>query len=86
MLSRDSNNKLDRRPMWTMVAEHGFRYHFADDTFISLCGRSNLFVGDYVELINGKMRKVGEGRQVFEAINEYHTCKKCLSKIKALGG
>jgi hypothetical protein len=69
-------------PMWTMVAEHGFRYHFATDTFVSFCGRSNLYVRDYVEFIDGAVRKVGEGRQVFEQINEYATCKVCLAAVK----
>ena len=77
-----SNAVLPAVPMWTMVAEHGFRYHFATDTFVSFCGRSNLYVRDYVEFIDGAVRKVGEGRQVFEAISESSTCKICLDAVK----
>ena len=78
----NANRLLAAVPMWTMVAERGHRYHFATDTFISLCGRDNLFVRDYVELIDGKMRKVGEGRQVFEAIPEDNSCKICLKVVR----
>lgn len=66
----------------TLIAEHGFRHHFATDTFVTFCGRSNLYVRDYVEFIEGAIRKVGEGRQVFEAINESSMCKICLDAVK----
>ena len=77
-----SKPMLGAVPMWTMIAERGHRYHFATDSFISLCGRDNLLVRDYVELIDGKMRRVGEGRQVFEEISEYHSCKICLKAVR----
>lgn len=80
--SNGTNTLLTAVPMWTMIAEHGFRHHFATNDFRSFCGRDNLLVRDYVELVNGKMRLVGEGRQVFDAIPEWSTCKICLRIAK----
>jgi len=70
------------KEMWTMIAEHGHTYHFATSSFVSFCGRENLYVRDYVEWRDGAVRKIGEGGQVFEAIDEYHTCKICLTAVK----
>lgn len=76
--------RIEPTAMWIMIAEHGFRYHLATDTFVSFCGRSNLHVRDYVELVDGRITKIGEGRQHFEIISESSTCKICLSKAKIL--
>ena len=72
---------MEKKAMWTMVAENGYKHHLAESDFISLCGRRNFYVGTYVEYINGEVRRVGEGRQVFEAISEMSICKKCLNKL-----
>lgn len=73
---------MENKFMWTMIARNGYRHHFATDSFISFCGRRNLYVRDYVEYIDGAVRKVGEGRQVFESISELASCKICLAAIK----
>lgn len=65
-----------------MIAKHGYRHHIATGTFISFCGLNNLFVRDYVEIVEDKIMKIGEDRQVFGEINELHVCKKCLSAIR----
>lgn len=68
--------------MWIMVSEHGNCYHLAKDNFVSLCGRNNLYIGGYVELIDGVVRRVGEGGAIFGEVSEYHTCKICLDIVK----
>jgi hypothetical protein len=71
-------------PMVTMIAEHGFRYHFAPiKTHTTYCGHNDYYSRDYVEKTSdGRVRKIGEGGAVFDAINEYQTCKICLAAVK----
>lgn len=68
--------------MWTMIAERGERYHIADESFVSLCGNKNLLVRDYVEIIDGEIKRIGEGNQVIDTVPVLFTCKRCLKKLK----
>lgn len=67
--------------MWTMIASHGYKYHLATETFISMCGRDDLFVMDYVELIDGKVVRIGEARRQLGIINDIRICKTCLKTV-----
>jgi hypothetical protein len=71
-------------PMATMIAEHGNRYHFAPvETHKTYCGHDDYYCRDYVELTtDGRVRKIGIGGAIFEAINENYTCKICLNAVK----
>lgn len=70
------------KPMWTMIAHHPTKRHIATDTFIGLCGRRDLLVRDYVELKDGKVLMIGEGRCVVGVVDEYTICKQCLSALR----
>lgn len=85
-VSPHSNNAvLPAVPMWTMVAENRYnrsRLHIANETYITLCGRDNMLVRDYVEFQNGNVNKIGECRKVLETIPEWQLCKRCMLSLR----
>ncbi len=82
-MAKDYSNS--NMALWTMVADCArskrTAFHIAPESFVSLCGRDNLLIRDYIEFNGSDIQVIGEGRQVYRTIPKYEICKTCFKSL-----